>query len=81
MIKFTISQDSTIPSEGPRKRFNVPGETRLDPDPADLSHHVPEDEVSALWNVIKGGMFERQAKSKLEKFCAARGYNAGKLLS
>jgi hypothetical protein len=81
MITFTISQESTIPSQGPRKRFTEPGQTILEPRPDDLTRPVPEDEVAALWKTIKGGRFERQAKSMLERFCAARGYDAGKLLS
>jgi hypothetical protein len=81
MIKFTISQDSKVPGERPANRFTGPGDTELWPRPNDLDHPVPADEVSALWNAIKGGMFERQAKSMLEKFCVARGYDAGKLLS
>jgi len=81
MVKFTISQDSEVPSEGPLKRFVLRPETLLEPKSDDLTIYVPEAEVSALWNAIKGGMFERQAKSMLEKFCVARGYDTGKLLS
>jgi len=54
--------------------------TELNPKPEDLSKHVYQLEVGGLWETIKDGRFERQAKSMLERFCTARGLDSHELL-
>ena len=46
----------------------------------DYSDHVHTIEFQALWDAIRNGRFERQAKTLFEKFCADRRLDASKLL-
>lgn len=70
MINLTIDEDSKDGS------FSGPGTIRLG-----HSQHVFQLEVSALWDSIKDGRFERTAKRLLEDFCAQRGFDSRHLLS
>ena len=70
MIQFIITQeDDTEKSAGLSK-------TTLNP--SEIVHPI---EVAALWQSIKRGSFERDAKAMLEEFCAERGFNASDLLN
>jgi len=70
MIQFIITQDSDTENKAGLSK------TKLD-----MSEIVHPIEVAVLWQSIKNGRFESDAKSMLEKFCAERGFNAFELLS
>jgi hypothetical protein len=69
MIKITIMEHSG------NGKTTSPGRISVD-----CSDDIYEIEVGALWGAIKDGGFERKAKGLLEKICAERGLDAGKLL-
>jgi len=68
MLQFTI----TIESNGNA----APSLIRL----SSATNDVHEAEVADIWRAIKDGKFEEQAKQMLERFCAKRGMDPGKLL-
>jgi hypothetical protein len=70
MIQFIITQDgNTENSAGLSTKTLIPSE---------IVHPI---EVAVLWQSIKSGIFERDAKAMLEEYCAERGFNASELLS
>ena len=75
MIQFTITTDALTENGAETGRIAGPVETHLDP-----SDKIYAIEVSSLWNSIRAGGFESQAKSMLEKLCTERGLNAVELL-
>jgi hypothetical protein len=73
MLQFTITTDSDGKSDG---KFSGASSITL----SSASNDVHDVEVAEIWMAIKGGKFEEQAKQMLERFCAKRGLDPGKLL-
>jgi hypothetical protein len=69
MIKITVTQHSE------NGNFTGFGKVSID-----YSEKINALEVGALWDVIKEGRFERQAKTLLEELCANKGFNSVELL-
>jgi len=69
MLQFTITTDS----DG---NFSGPSCIKL----SSATNNVHELEVAEIWQAIKDGRFEEQAKQMLERFCAKRGLDPGKIL-
>jgi hypothetical protein len=69
MLQFTITTDSA-------GKISGPSFIKL----SSATNDVHEIEVADIWQAIKDGKFEEQAKEMLERFCAKRGMDATRLL-